>query len=207
MRTIWLWACVLSIAAHAATITFSSSGTATDPNQTNSTGMNTIPIAKNSAWADALPGSQWVSYRTTGDATAPDYFVVPNGAIVTFSQTFFLAGPPLMGSIRVMADDSTSVILNGMLLMAEAPQEGNTYFRCSDFPIGCLFPTTVDLTPALHAGLNTLQFQVAQRHMVAFGLDYVGSASVFESIPEPSSVALFGFGLAGMGLALARRRP
>src|ERR1700682_4671702 len=207
MRTVGLCAILLSIAAHAATITFSSVGTATDPNQTNSTGMNTIPIAKHPAWANPLPGSQWVSYGITGDPNAPGYFVVPDGTIVTFTQTFFLAGTPLIGSVGVMADDSTSVILNGMVLMAEAPQAGNTYLTCSDFPIGCLSPTTVDLTSALHSGSNTLQFQVAQRHMVAFGLDYSGSASAMTSTPEPTTLALFGFGLAGWSLMLVRRRP
>jgi hypothetical protein len=207
MRT-GVCAVLLSIAAHAASISISSAGTASDPNQTNSSGMDTIPIAKHPAWANALPGSQWVSYRVTGDPNAPGYFVVPDGTIVTFTQTFFLTGAPLGGSVGVMADDSTSVILNGMLLMAEASQTGNTYLTCSDFPIGCLFPTTVDLTPALHSGLNTLQFQVAQRHMVAFGLDYSGSASsTISAIPEPSTVALFGFGLAGLSLVLVRRRP
>jgi hypothetical protein len=151
MRT-GLFACVLSLAAHAATITFSSIGTAADPNQTNSTGLNTIAIAKNPVWGNPLPGSQWVSYGVTGDPNAPGYFVVPNNSIVTFTQTFFLSGAPLGGSVGVMADDSTSVLLNGIVLMPEAPQEGNMYRLCSDVPIGCLFPTIVDLTPALHAG-------------------------------------------------------
>ena len=155
--------------------------------------MNTIPIAKHPHWADALDGSQWVSYGITGDPSAPGYFVVANGTIVTFTQTFFLNGTPLTGSVGVMADDATSVILNGMVLMIESSQPG------------FLSPATVNLTPALHSGLNTLQFQVAQRHLVSFGLDYIGSASSTAS-PEPSSVALFGFGLAGLSLALRWRR-
>jgi hypothetical protein len=195
------------MAAQAASISFSSVGTATDPNQTNSTGMNTIPIAKHPGWANALPDSQWVSYRITGDTSAPGFYEVPNGTIVVFTQTFFITGPQLTGFINVMADDSTSVILNGMVLMTEASQTGNTYLTCSDFPIGCLSPTSVDLTPALHSGLNTLQFEVAQRHMAAFGLDYSGSASTLAPTPEPSTVALFGFGMASLSLALARRGP
>src|SRR6266852_4116459 len=119
MRTAVLCAVVLSLGAHAATITFSSVGTATDPNQTNSTGMNTIPIAKNPAWADPLAGSQWVSYRITGDPSAPGYFELPNGTSVIFTQTFFLTGTPLMGSVGVLADDSTSVILNGIVLIPD----------------------------------------------------------------------------------------
>ena len=182
------------MAAHASTITFLSLGTVTDPNQTNSTGMNTIPIGKHPFWADPLAGSQWVSYGSTGDPTAPGYFVVANGTIVTFTQTFFLNGTPLAGSLELMADDSTSVILNGMLLLTEPSQ---SLFRS---------PTAVNLTPALHSGLNTLQFQVQQLHMASFGLDYSGSASS-TAAPEPSSVALFGFGLAGLSLVLARRRP
>src|SRR5258708_7933414 len=119
MKTLGLGAILLSMAAHAATVTFSSVGTATDPNQTNSTGMNTIPIAKNPAWTDPLAGSQWVSYRITGDPVTPGYFEVPNGTTVTFTQTFFLTGTPLMGSVGVLADDSTSVILNGIVLVPD----------------------------------------------------------------------------------------
>jgi hypothetical protein len=193
--------------AHAANIGFASVGTATDPNQTNSTGLDTIPIGKYPSWADPIAGSQWVSYGSTGDPNAPGYFVVPNDTIVTFTQTFFLTGTPLMGSVGVMADDSTSVILNGILLMAEAPPV-YTQHHCADFPINCNAPTTIDLTPALLTGLNTLQFQVAQRRLVAFGLDYSGSASsTLSATPEPSTVALFGFGLASLGLVMARRRP
>src|ERR1700730_2618594 len=129
MRSAGLCAILLSIAAHAATISFSSAGTAADPNQTNGTGLNTIVIGKYPSWANPISGSQWVSYGSTGDPNAPGYFVVPNNMIVTFTQTFFLMGVPLAGSVGVMADDSTSVILNGILLMPEAPQAGNTYFN------------------------------------------------------------------------------
>jgi PEP-CTERM motif len=193
MRSLGLCGVLLSIAAHAATITFLSVGTATDPNQTNSTGLNTIPIAMHPAWADPIAGSQWVSYGITGDPNAPGYFVVDNGTIVTFTQTFFLTGTPLMGSVGVMADDSTSVILNGMLLMLQ-PSHGEFHA-----------PTNVDLTPALHSGLNTLQFQVQQVHAASFGLDYSGSASS-TATPEPSSLAMFGFGLVGLSVALRRGR-
>jgi hypothetical protein len=204
MRAFGLCLFLFYTVANASTITFASLSTTVDPNQTNSSGLNTIPIAKNPAWSDPLAGSQWVSYGITGDPSAPGYFVVPNGTVVTFTQSFFLTGSPVSGFVSAMADDSTSVILNGITLMNEATQVGNTYARCSDFQISCVSPTTVSLTPALQSGLNTLQFQVAQRHLASFGLDYSGSASS-TATPEPSSLLLLGFGVMGLGSALRQK--
>lgn len=150
--------------ADTVTISLTSLGTAVDASQTNITGNPTIAIAPNQNWATALPGSSWVSFGPTGDTSASGFFVVPNNTSVDFYDTFDLPGTPTGGTLSVMADDSAAVFLKGHQLIAEAPTAGNTYSPyCSDFGIGCLSPTTLDLTPYLQTGSNTLDFQVWQR--------------------------------------------
>jgi hypothetical protein len=187
----------LSLAAkiNADTVPLASSGTAIDSGQSNSSG-NTIAIAPNPGWAAPLAGSSWVSFGLTGDPSTPGFFVVPNGTIVSFLDVFNISGTPTGGTISVMADDSATVILNGVTLMAEGSMTGNTYATCSDFGIGCLVPTIINLPmSALQKGSNTLEFDVAQRAGSSFGLDYSGSVSETVSTPEPASALLLGLGL------------
>lgn len=198
----------LSLAAkiNADTIPLASIGTATDSGQSNSSG-NTIAVAPNPNWAAPLAGSSWVSFGLTGDPSTPGFFVVPNGTIVSFFDVFNISGTPYGGTIKVMADDSASVILNGVTLVTEASMTGNTYATCSDFGIGCLVPVTINLpTSALHAGSNTLEFDVAQHMGSSFGLDYSGYVTDTVSTPEPPSVVLLGFSLLVMAVVVARRK-
>ena len=132
---------------------------------------------------------------------------MPNGTIVSFFDVFNISGTPTGGTISVMADDSATVILNGVTLMAEASMTGNTYATCSDFGIGCLVPTIVNLpTSALHTGSNTLEFDVAQRHGSSFGLDYSGFVRDTVPTPEPASVLLLGLGVLMIGVLAPRRK-
>jgi hypothetical protein len=186
---------------NAETIQLASVGTGA---QFNSVG-NTIAIAPHPLWAAALPGSSWVSFGLTGDPSTPGYIVVPNGTVVSFFDVFNASGIPSGGEIAVMADDSATVILNGVTLMPEAPTSGNRYAICSDFSIGCLAPTVIDLPASvLQQGTNTLDFEVAQRAGVSFGLDYSGY--VTDPVPEPSSAMLLGLGLLGMAAFGASRK-
>jgi hypothetical protein len=188
------------------TTLLASTGTAINSGQSNSNG-NTIAVAPNSNWAAPLSGSSWVSFGLTGDVSTPGFFVVPNGTIVSFFDVFNLAGTPTGGTITVMADDSATVILNGVTLMAEAPMTGNTYATCSDFPVGCLVPVTINLpTSALQTGSNTLEFDVAQRHGSSFGLDYSGYVTDPVSTPEPASAMLLGLGLLMVAVFATRRK-
>ena len=111
------------------------------------------------------------------------------------------SGAPIAGSITVMADDTTSIWLNGVELLGPASTEGNTFRTCSDFATGCLTSTasTVNLLPALRTGSNTLTFGVQQIAGDSFGLDYAGS--VTSGTPEPATMALVGLGLAALSLA------
>jgi hypothetical protein len=193
----------LLIVASAPADTFLGSGsTATDSNQSNSNGA-TVDITRNIAWAPALYGSSWVSFGLTGDASNPGFFVVPNGTKVSFFDIFNVAGTPTGGTLSVMADDSASVFLNGVLLQGEASGTNNKYTTCSDFGIGCVKPTTFNISASdLLSGSNTLRFDVAQRMGSSYGLDYAGDVT---STPEPASMSLFGLGLVMLGGRLVRR--
>jgi hypothetical protein len=192
---------------HADTISLASVGTAADPLETNTNGT-TIAIAPNSLWAPALPGSSWVSFGLTGSTATPGFHIVANGTVVSFIDVFNLSGTPEGGTVSVMADDSAGVLLNGLLLVGEGSRTGNRYLRCSDFGIGCVKPTIINLPGAdLHTGLNTLEFQVSQRHGVSYGLDYAGSVDELVATPELSSVNLTAFGLVLLaGLVYLRKR-
>lgn len=165
----------------------------------NNSGSATMNIPKNPAWAGPLPGSSWVSYVQSGDPNAAGFFSPANGTVVAFTDTFTINGTPSDGILNVLADDSTSVILNGVTLATEANQSGNSYAACSDFAIGCLAITegNVDLTGTLQSGLNTLTFDVAQRGGSSYGLDYAGTVN-YSAAPEPATFGLLGLPLIGL---------
>jgi hypothetical protein len=188
-------------------VTLASASTAVDSSQTNSNGAN-VAITKNSAWADALPGSSWVSFASTGDTSASNFVTVANGTVVSFFDTFTVAGPATSGTLSVMADDSATVFLNGVQLIGET-LANNTYAICSDFGVGCLQPTILDLPVSLlKTGSNTLEFEVAQRGGSSFGLDFMGSITDPVNTPEASSGAFLALALLGLALfGVARKSP
>src|SRR5262245_1280602 len=133
--------------------------------ETNSLG-DTIAISQHPGGANPYNGTTWASYGNTGDPSSPGYTVPPTATVASFYASFFLTSATgVTGWLRVMADDSASVFLNGTQLMPEASSSGNGYATCSDKPIGCLDSTAVvlDITPLLQAGNNSLLFNVGQR--------------------------------------------
>ena len=107
-----------------------------------------------------------------------------------------------------MADDTTSVILNGTLIYAATSLGVDGYPLCSKQAIGCLTSTAkdfglADLQSAFKIGGNTISFGVVQKNAVSFGLDYAGS---IVTAPEPLSYALIGVGLASLSLLRRARR-
>src|SRR5262249_35802374 len=90
---------------------------------------------------------------------------------------------------------------------------GDVNGHCSDFGIGCVVPTTINLPVSdLLSGSNTIEFDVVQ-HNWSFGLDYSGYVTSVHAddapvnTPEPGSAMLLGSGLLMLGLvAFSKRR-
>jgi hypothetical protein len=177
---------------------------------TNNSGHVTVDLSgtlhPNPSWAEELPGSEWISYGPTGDRDDPGFFSPLDGTVVVFTTKFVLSGTITGASLTVMADDSTSVVLNGHTLMTANTKHGST---CSKTPIGCLESTEGVFTFSslglyLVDGANTLSFGVVQVNGSSFGLDFAGSVDETAATPEPGTLAVIGGGL--IVLAGLRRR-
>jgi hypothetical protein len=160
----------------------------------------TQDIIGNAAWAAPLGNSSWISFTTTGDTSKSNFYTVPNNTNVTFEQVFSLNGTITGAFLDVLADDTTSVVLNGHTLFAA--NLNGSYPTCSSIDIGCLTSTEgvfsmAQLLPYLNAnGNNTLDFTVTQKAGSSFGLDYLGSVTTTPSAtPEPGTMLLLGAGV------------
>lgn len=150
-------------------------------------------------WHAALGSSTWIGSTPT---SGPDGTVDPPKGTYIYSTTF-TADSSYGGTIMVLADDTTSVFLNGVQIAA-AGSGADTH--CDATGINCLIPVTIPVGTFLN-GLNTLSFDVLQQGLEApgtdpEGMDFNGSIS---NIPEPSTLLMLGTGLIGSAGALLRR--
>ena len=165
----------------------------------------TFALNPGTVWAPAGPNSVWVSNNAQ---SGPGGSVVQPSTIYSYATTFTTLTSGYSGSISVLADDTTDVILNGHTL----EPEGNigTDSHCADGPPNCSTATLITLPTAdFLAGLNTLQFDVQQK-VASTGLDFYGSVSSasvspLSSVPEPGTLLLLGTGLIGSAGVMMRR--
>ena len=215
LATLSAFTLACAAAAHADTIQVGSYAT-TAPNsagfantptffynpQTNSL-QDTFNIGTGNVWASPTGGSSWVSFNAQS-YPGGSYFA-PNGSYLygaAFNEDL-PTGYVASGILNVMADDTTSIYLNGHLVLSAATANPATH--CTVAAPNCVSPLSVFLDPTYFVnGQNILAFQVDQDFSNATGLDYSGSIT---STPEPGSLFLLGTGLlSGAGAMLRKLR-
>ena len=209
---------VLSTAfASATTIDIESGHTTTFYASTTATGVVGTPgtFAVNLSgvtptWTAAIGTSSWVGISANA---GPSSTINPAKGNYTFTDDLGSGLVGYTGSIGVLADDTTSVLLNGVQLV---PQAGGGDSDCETGQPNCKLVFNVGLPggAAFSSGDNVLTFVVLQAGTGPLhgggtgdpsGLDYSGSISNTPAVPEPGTLLLLGTGLIGSAGALLRR--
>ncbi len=161
-----------------------------------SVGNTTYDIPTGGIWAAPIGNSSWVGINK-GDYPGGGN-VEPNGTYVY--STSFAATSDETATLSLMADDTTSVYLNGALILSPSTFTGAAHC-VAGFPT-CTATDTISFGGFTN-GTNTLTFDVFQVYKNATGVDFSGTIGV---TPEPSSLLLMGSGLTAMAGTFFRRR-
>jgi PEP-CTERM motif len=209
VKTILKALSLAAIIAASAPLALASSITIESYGANISSGTNANTSTPNTAPADA--GNTVMTYAggTTYDipTVAPWASLGGNSSWISFNPGTWVGGPvDDGGTITVLADDTTSVMLNGVVIAPQAPAVPAT--NCTQGQPNCVFAATYNLSGFVN-GTNTLTFVVAQDFGSATGLDFLGTVTGTNSnagtTPEPSSLFLLGSGLLTV-VGVARRK-
>ena len=166
--------------------------------ESNSKTSANVVITPHPLWQQPVGGAQWISYTNSGiggTVVRPDSTTKPQAS---FFESFSILGSPVSGFLTVWADDTAAVYVNDKLVVDSNPKQDST---CAAGPIGCepKEGSSINLTPYLMTGSNTIRFDVFQQAGDVFGLLYQGGYEASQ-VPEPGTYALMGAGLGVLGL-------
>jgi hypothetical protein len=174
-----------------------------------------VQITPHALWQPNNPdgsGAVWISYAATG--ISPDNVLAPRNGdpLNPIGQTVLLTVTEIINpiasafvSLKMWADDTAKFYVDGLLVKTTDFIQGGA---CNATPIGCTPNNFFLYNAQLSAGPHTFTWEVFQvgtgttNDANPFGLLYAGEFSV----PEPTTLTIFGIGLLGMGLASRRRR-
>jgi len=188
-----------ALVANGATITLDSNSS-TVFYGTYPTGAATYNIGTGGGvWAGPIGTSSWVSFNPN---TYPGGGVTPPNGTYNYYDAFTAAAGDI-GSITVLADDTTSVYLNGFLIAPSAPIISDPAVPCTIGTPNCATYATYVLPQSdFLNGTNVLSFGVQQAFGAATGLDFEATIG---PTPEPSSILMLGTGLLSAA-GMVRRR-